>query len=78
MTSRGVGAEFANPILEGRASGWSQEGCAATMLLLGMGGAEEEGELGSSVSKWDSTENREIYSSLLGSGSTEAKMKANG
>ena len=69
MTSRAVGAEFANPILEGRARGWSQEGCAATMLLLGMGGVEKEGELGSSVSKWDSTEHREIYSSLLASGS---------
>lgn len=45
MTSRGGDAEFANPILEGRASGWSQEGCAATMQLLGMGGVEKEGEL---------------------------------
>ena len=69
MTSRAVGAEFANPILEGRARGWSQEGCAAKTLLLGMGGVEKEGELGSSVSKWDSTEHREIYSSLLASGS---------
>lgn len=66
MTSRAVGAEFANPILEGRARGWSQECCAATMLLLGMGGVEKEGKLGSSVSKW---EHREIYSSLLASGS---------